>query len=189
MILKTTLSEEENNSFLAAYQNSIYVSKSSYLRYMVNEHIAKQALNNHKENDSLLKSAPSHCDDLLKQHIKISIPAFLKENASKRAKSYGLGVSQWVRILIQFNLIEQPILIPEHIKELNISNRELAAIGRNINQIARKLNQNSSATATELLRTKQINDLNETIAVNRIVIDRVIKHSNGIWVINDEQYR
>ncbi len=179
MIIKTTISEEENRIFLEALNKSDHGSRSSFLRNIVNEYLT------HKNRNRIEKAIkPQNKEDLKEESFPVRINKFLKEEADKRAKSYGLKIAQWIRNLIQFNLTKQPILLKNEVALLRRSIGELVAIGRNLNQIARKLNQDIGASATDLIRKKQIDDLLEVISLNKSEINNLVKNSNSVWEID-----
>jgi hypothetical protein len=84
---------------------------------------------------------PKNENDLKQVNFPIRINNFLKDEANKRAEIYGIKRAQWIRNLIQANLTKEPVLLDASINELRTANRELAAIGRNINQLTKALNR------------------------------------------------
>ena len=64
----------------------------------------------------------------------------------KMAKQEGTTGPGWVRKLVRAALFRAPQFSPEEMNALRESNRELAAIGRNLNQIAHHLNIHPDAT-------------------------------------------
>ncbi|GAW87315.1 conserved hypothetical protein [Bathymodiolus platifrons methanotrophic gill symbiont] len=77
------------------------------------------------------------------------------EEIEKRAKKEGFeNRSQWGRALILNKIDNHPTFTIEEIKAIVESNRQLSAIGRNLNQITRALNidaTNSNSPSEELL--------------------------------------
>ena len=71
-------------------------------------------------------------------------------------------------------------------KELAVlreSNRELAAIGRNVNQIARTLNE--SFYKVESVRLEKLEELRKEIIENRKAIQALIRASENVWEVEE----
>ena len=65
------------------------------------------------------------------------------------------------------------------VQALNRNSRELAAIGRNINQIARALNE--AFFETERIRLDKLAELTASIAENKTVIRALVRSSQQGW--------
>lgn len=180
MIIKATISEEEGEQFAEALRDSEHGSRSSYLRQIINEHLAKV------NNRELVKGIePKDVNDLKQENFPIRINKFLKDEADKRAETYGIKRAQWIRNLIQANLTKKPVLLEKSINELRTANRELAAIGRNINQLTKVLNRSIELDFSDQVSHQHLIELKTEIEKNRAAINHLVKVSNGVWEIKE----
>jgi hypothetical protein len=116
--------------------------------------------------------------------MTIRIPKFLKDGMEKRAKAKGMMLlSRWVTALVQSNLTGDPVMTDAEIIALLASNRELAALGRNINQITKILNGNPYET--EQVRLDKLADLSRAIANNRDAIFALVRASRQLWDVKE----
>ncbi len=90
------------------------------------------------------------------------------ENATKYVKSLVLGA-----------ITKSPILTEDEINTLRESNRELAAIGRNLNQVAKKLN--IEFRDRESLTKQMIEELIETVDEHRDRVSELIEKNLTRW--------
>jgi predicted HicB family RNase H-like nuclease len=178
MIIKATISDEEDNQFVEALKNSEHGSRSSYLRQIINEHLTNT------KNKALEKGIePKNENDLKQVNFPIRINNFLKDEANKRAEIYGIKRAQWIRNLIQANLTKEPVLLDASINELRTANRELSAIGRNINQLTKALNRSIELDFNDQVSHQHLIELKTEIEKNRSAINKLVKVSNGVWEI------
>ncbi|WCF29588.1 plasmid mobilization relaxosome protein MobC [Xylella fastidiosa] len=114
--------------------------------------------------------------------MTVRMARFLLEGTKERARSKGMAPSRYVAALVQSNLTKQPVMTEEEIKVLLASNRELAAIGRNINQIAHVLNSaNSAFRETERVRLDKLAELHQVLVENRAAIRALVRASQNAW--------
>jgi len=111
--------------------------------------------------------------------ITIRMPRFLLESAKERAKGKGMVISRWLTALVQANLTGKPVMTDQELAVLQASNRELAAIGRNINQIAKALNE--AFHETERVRLDTLVALSQSISENRAAIRSLVRASQQAW--------
>jgi uncharacterized membrane protein YheB (UPF0754 family) len=116
-------------------------------------------------------------------NFPIRINNFLKDEANKRAEIYGIKRAQWIRNLIQANLTKEPVLLDASINELRTANRELSAIGRNINQLTKALNRSIELDFNDQVSHQHLIELKTEIEKNRSAINKLVKVSNGVWEI------
>jgi len=107
------------------------------------------------------------------------LPQFLVNEIDLRAKAKGMKFSRWVAALVQSNLMHDAVLSTDEIQLLNASNRELAAIGRNLNQIAKALNERFHET--DRIKLEHLNELNKAIEQHDKTIRRLIRASQQSW--------
>lgn len=181
MIIQATISEEESKQFIDAFNSSDHSSRSSFLRQIVNNYFFNTKNNKSKNNKS--KNKIYNEDYLKEENFPVRINKYLKEKADRRAGQYGLKRAQWIRNLIQANLTKEPVLLKKPINELRTANRELAAIGRNINQLTKILNRSKELDFKDEVNQQHLIDIINVIKNNRDHIDRLVRASNGVWEI------
>lgn len=116
--------------------------------------------------------------------LKIRLPKFLREQAKAKAKTQGMATSRWIKSLVQSNLIQPPVLIDSAIIALKETDRELAAVGNNLNQIARKLNE--SIFKIEWVKIEKLEEVKQEVKTVRAAIDELIRVSRNGWIINND---
>lgn len=113
------------------------------------------------------------------ERMTLRLPRFLMEATKARAKSKGMAPSRLVAALVQSNLAGQPVMTDAELAELRASNRELAALGRNLNQIAKALNE--TFYETERVRLDKLAELSQAITANRAAIRVLVRSSQNAW--------
>jgi hypothetical protein len=111
--------------------------------------------------------------------ITVRLPRFLKKRAEGRARLVGMGTGRWVGAFIQSNLMNLPVLTDRELQAVEVSIRELSAIGRNINQIARALNE--AHYQTERVKVEKLAELAELIKSVRSSIRGLVRASKNSW--------
>lgn len=114
--------------------------------------------------------------------ITVRMPRFLMEATKERAKLKGMASSRWIAALVQSNLTRKPLMTHEQLIELQASNRELAAIGRNINQIAKAINE--AFFETERIRLDKLAELQKAIMENRAAVRSLVRASQNAWEVD-----
>lgn len=114
--------------------------------------------------------------------LNLRLPAFLLEGAKQQAEWKRMSVNRWVVALLQSHLTGKPVVTDYEIAMLKASGRELAAIGRNLNQIARALND--SFHETDRVKLQLLNDLAAEIKVNRQAIRNLVRASLHAWGVS-----
>lgn len=115
------------------------------------------------------------------ERMTVRMPRFLKKAVAARAKTKGMTPSRWVTALIQSNLTGTPVMGDAELMAVQASSRELAAIGRNINQIAKALNE--AFYETERVRLDKLAELSKTITENRAAIRALVRASRNAWEV------
>ncbi len=113
------------------------------------------------------------------ERMTIRLPGFLMKAAKQRGKAKGMAASRWVVAMVQANLTGKPVMTDKELAVLQASDRELAAIGRNINQIAKVLNENFHET--ERVRLNTLTALSQSITKNRAAIRSLVRASQQAW--------
>lgn len=117
------------------------------------------------------------------ERTTVRMPRFLMEAAKRRAKAKGMAPSRWISVLVQSHITRDPVMTNAELAGLHESSRELAAIGRNINQIAKALNE--AFYETERVRLDTLAELGEAIKTNRAAIRALVRASLRAWGVGD----
>lgn len=105
--------------------------------------------------------------------VNVRLPGVALTNLDKHVESGGfLNRTTCARSLLLHALNDEPPLAEPEIQALRESRRELAAVGRNLNQIARALNTDNDAEgpSAELLQTTR-----DTINAHRQAVNVMIR--------------
>jgi len=116
-----------------------------------------------------------------KLQINIRLNEVYKSLMTERANTEGFPSRQsWATNVLLSTLKKEPVLTDEEMKELRLSNRQLASIGRNINQIAKALNmeKDSDQLVNETILKKIHRDINE----HKKLVSSLIDRSLNRWV-------
>jgi hypothetical protein len=169
-VLKTLVDLETKKQFrsIAKAQG---LSESELLRAVVLVVIGQD------NSDEQLVEPSAEKSDINRMMIRLA--SFLMEAVSARAKTKGMAPSRWVAALVQSHLTGQPVMTDDELAALKASNRELAAIGRNINQIAKVLNE--TFHETERVKLEKLAELSQTIEKNREAIRALVRASQNSW--------
>jgi hypothetical protein len=90
-----------------------------------------------------------------------------------------MSFSRWISSLVQSNLTSQPVLTEAELLIVEASTRELAAIGRNVNQLARAVHE--AYFQTERIRLDKLAELSAKITHTRESIDALVRASRNSW--------
>lgn len=111
--------------------------------------------------------------------LMVRLPSGVGQALHIRAQLKGMASSRYLGALAQAHLSLLPVLGDDEIGALREANRELAAIGRNLNQIAKAIN--GAHHETERLQYEFMTELVETIDAERAAIRQVIRASLAQW--------
>ena len=120
------------------------------------------------------------------EQATVRLPAFLMAGVRNRATAKGMGQGRWIAALVQAHLSQVPVMTEKEILALRAMNRELAAIGRNVNQIAKALNSAVNGIERGQVGLDGLNKLPAAITVSRKVISGLIRKSQQSWLVPDE---
>ena len=97
--------------------------------------------------------------------------------------------AQWVFSLVQSSLMTTPVLTDQEVEVVSWANRELAAVGRNLNQIARSMNRaeliGESFSKDEVLTLEGINQVNASVSKLRDMMLRLVAARHRAWGVDD----
>lgn len=98
------------------------------------------------------------------KRLEYLLPDFLEKPARQRAEQLDFKLAGWVSYMVQAAVMREPVLTNKELEAVRESNRELAAVGRNLNQIARAINEEVASgrklTASGLLRLQSLQEVN-----------------------------
>lgn len=115
--------------------------------------------------------------DLERRRVELRLTATEFSSIEELAGQVGTSPNAWIVNLIRANLTRMPQLGLHELQALGMSNSQLLAIGRNLNQIARWMNANRGSAPPELERIEQlyrfiVMHTEEVAAIMRSNIDR-----------------
>lgn len=167
--IRTRVAPDIKNAFSdMAKQKGL--TESEFLRSIVLNTINQPSHTPKIENDTDIEMA----------ELKIRLPKFLITAAKERAGNHGMAVSKWIKSLVQSNLIKTPVLFDDVVLVIKKTDRELAAVGNNLNQIARKFNE--SGFEPDLVKVEKLNEVKQEVKQVRKAIDNLIRVSCNGWI-------
>ncbi len=177
-IVKARLKGQLHTRFLAE-REARGLSESDLLRLALLEFF-----NAVRESKETASSAPNRQlievpEDTHLERKTVWMPAFLMKAACERADEKGMSFSRWTSSLIQSNLMYPPVLTEPELSVLDALTRELAALGRNINQVARALDE--AYFDTERIRLDKLIEVSGKIIETRKAISRLVRTSRRSW--------
>ncbi len=95
-----------------------------------------------------------------------------------------LNQSNWVRAALLSNIHRDPVFTDNEIQALRESNRQLAAIGRNLNRIAEMLN--IEFRESDNITKEMIQLLEEKLTQHKQKVNALLTKNCQRWSINDE---
>lgn len=101
-----------------------------------------------------------------------------------RAKREGYSnATSWTTAIVRASLHQEPVLTNDEVAALRESNRELAAIGRNLNQVARALN--IEFRESDKLKQEAIEKLAERIEQHKDQVAALLTRNMSRWEEDD----
>ena len=126
--------------------------------------------------------SPIHIEDESEPRVRLELRLSPQEHAviQQRCDSEGFtSPNRWIVSLIRANLQKEPEFGEYGLDALSESNRLLAPMARNLNQLTRDVRQSGIQIAT--YRFRILEDLQTTVAAHIKVIARVISRNVGRW--------
>ncbi len=122
--------------------------------------------------------------------VDFRLPKFLLREVRSRADTEGMKTAQWISLLIQSVLMNAPVLTDKEIEVVSWANRELAAVGRNLNQIARSMNRaelvGENFKKDEVLTLEGIREVDAKIKKLRAMLLRLVAARHRAWGVKDD---
>ena len=113
------------------------------------------------------------------EKMTIRLPRFLVDAAKEKAKTKGMATSRWIAALVQSSLMQKPVMVEQELTVLRSNIRELNAIGRNINQMARALNE--SKNNTDKVKLDNLDLLRNYLDRNIAFVRGLVRASQQAW--------
>ena len=127
---------------------------------------------------------PSSPEGYQRKKITLTLPTFIVDLARERAGQKKMSLSRWIASLVQSSVFQPPVLTTTELKYLNESNRQIRAIGVNLNQIARAFNQMD----IDIRKLKNLDVVEKVVRENLDVIERLLRAVNRSWGIGRGHY-
>lgn len=112
------------------------------------------------------------------QSFTFRVPKGTGAELVKRAAARGWVPSRWLSAFMQTHLDGAVILSDAELMAVEAQTRELAALGRNINQIAKALN--IAHHETERVKLEMLSELAQVVKESRAKIRELIKAGRGV---------
>lgn len=124
------------------------------------------------------------------KRLEFRIPEFLKAEVRNRAEIEGMNSAQWISSLVQSSLMTMPVLTDKEVEVVAWANRELAAVGRNLNQIARSMNRaelvGENFKKDEVLTLEGIREVDSKIKKLRAMLLRLVAARHRAWGVEND---
>lgn len=119
----------------------------------------------------------------------LRLPGFLLDELRVRADSNGMRPSWWLAGLIQSHLTGVPVLTTAELFGLREAARELSAIGRNLNQITRAVNEMAllSPHLRPALDVSVLQEISPRVDAVRGEIRKLVRASMRVWLDESEE--
>ena len=128
---------------------------------------------------------PAFTDSPKKRRLSVAIPEFLRDKLNDRAMREQFSASAWIASLVQTNLMQSPVMTDKEMELLHYASRQLAAVGRNLNQIAKHMNQAARmgvyAPSAQELRMSLLDELRRSVIVQRRGISKLVRARYRAW--------
>jgi hypothetical protein len=118
-------------------------------------------------------------DESPKSRMEIRLTASERQALTRRAEEEGMTAQQWLIGLVRSNLARRPQFGMHELNALGESNYQLLAIGRNLNQIAKHLNEGLPEQVTPAILEK----LRAKIRAHVDIVSKVMRGNLERWII------
>jgi hypothetical protein len=167
--LHTDVSHETKAKFQAAALRYGCANEAQFMRVLI---------------DHVLKNEPvtgPSSERPARERVQVKIGLTPEENASvvQLALSQGIVRTTWIVNLIRAHVTREPQFVQSEVDALMESNRQVAAIGRNLNQIARHLNLNPNACYP--MTRESVAALAQQLGEHRTVVARLLDANLNRW--------
>ncbi len=177
-ILRARVDEELKSLFLHKAE-ALNLSESELLRKVILEFFAQEKNKDKVEVEDVLTAVEPEAENAVNEKMTIRLPRFLVDAAKEKAKAKGMATSRWIAALLQSSLMQKPVMVDQELTELRANIRELNAIGRNINQMARALNE--SKINTDKVKLDNLDLLRNYLDRNIAFVRGLVRASQKAW--------
>ncbi|MGY4831825.1 hypothetical protein ACVNIS_24845 (plasmid) [Sphaerotilaceae bacterium SBD11-9] len=112
--------------------------------------------------------------------VTLSVPAFVRDEAAGRARRRDMAMARWIAALLQSNVLKLPVLLEDELQRVDLAARQLAALGKNLNQVAKALNQ--AYHETDRVKLDELAALRRAVTETRDAIRTLIQSSRNVWL-------
>ena len=172
-VLKTFVDEDLKHRF---QQHSLDkgLSESELLRSIIMD-----ALSNNPFQESDKPDLSLAFEKIETERITVRMPGFLLQAAKEKGREKGMATSRWIAALVQSNIAKNPVMADQELITLKATIRELTAIGRNINQMARALNE--SRNNVDKVNLDTLYFLGDSLKRNLSAVRELVRASQQVW--------
>lgn len=117
--------------------------------------------------------------DVSRHRLEIRLTGSEYEHTHALASRQGMSVNQWVINLVRANLAAEPQFGMTEVQIIGESNSRLLAIGRNLNQIARRIN--TDHRTHDQLKAEQIETLSRYVMSHTDQVSSAIRANIDRW--------
>ena len=145
-------------------------------------HLVARALDAYLQPQPAKAPEPVHPDFDTAQPLRratLRIPEYVDAEAQQRAFAAGMSKSRWMAAAVQSVVAIHPVLTDAQQQQFDLAIGELNAIGRNLNQIARALNQ--SHFETDRLKLQVLEATVEKLETLKAAQVELLKASRRYW--------
>ena len=153
------------------------LSESELLRKLVLDFFAHEK--NKDEVEDVLTAVEPDAENAENEKMTIRLPRFLVDAVKEKANANGMVTSRWIAALVQSSLMQKPVMADQELTVLRSNIRELNAIGRNINQMARALNE--SKNNTDKVKLDNLDLLRNYLDRNIAFVRGLVRASQQAW--------
>lgn len=157
------------------------LTESEFLRQVMRAAVADSAA-------GAIPVATLDPDDAATAQVTIRMANFLLKAVKVRAAANEMAPSRWITALVQSNVTQYPVVKVSDGLALEANERQLAALGRNLNQIARSMNfansVNPGSFTKEWMPMSRLDHVQADIENTRLVIRELVRTSGNVWKIN-----
>jgi len=117
--------------------------------------------------------------DESKERIEIRLTRTEMAKTRKHAENEGCSPNRWIINLVRANLTKRPQFGMKELEDLGESNKQLLAIGRNLNQLVRAINRGESRGVDP----SQIQAISDLIKKHAEIVSTAMQANIDRWVI------
>lgn len=111
--------------------------------------------------------------------VRVRMPGIIKREVDALAKASGFTSPAWLAGLVQSAVLSEPVFDKRSVLALEAATRELSAIGRNLNQVARALN--TRPHEIDRIKLDELKGVLREVVQVRAEVRRLVKSTNQAW--------